>query len=165
MKSYCKIDKNVQKEVNFKVFVVSLVFLIVGIVGVVSYIILGGFVFKTEPKWLNYMLWASSILFAFGLIYIIINFTTNKKSVAQNLADESEFFEDHLTLNSYKNGEQIGTAKVYYKDILKLKETKHYIFLYISAFQAVAVNKQDLTQEDISKLKLLVLEAKNKVKI
>lgn len=85
----------------------------------------------------------------------MINKTT-KKTVASELVNEYEFDNDFFTVTSYKHSEQVGTIKVFYKEIYKIKEKNNYIFLYINRVNAYIVDTENLPKEDITLLRAIL---------
>ena len=117
MKCSVNIDEKLQKELNEKTFIWSLISLIVGSIGLGAYIIIGTFY---ENIILEMLLWVFAFAFGIGLSLLIAINKINKKIRQNNQIDELEFFEDHFTSTTTKNGEVISTNKIYYKDLLLL---------------------------------------------
>jgi len=159
MKCTVKIDENVQRELNDQMWVVSLISLIVGSVGLASYIVISVFV---ESVWLELLLWPMAFAFGVGLTLLISIKKINKKSVQNNLIDNLEIEEDYVVSTTMKNGEIISTLKTYYKDLLKVKETENFLFLYINKASAVPIPKQSFSPEEFSLIKLWVNSARIK---
>lgn len=155
----CKtpIDENAQKALTKKFYIISLIALIVGAIGIVAYIVIGVFV---ESSYLDIML-VFSLPFGFGLVYVISINKIIKKAVANNIVNEYEFDNDFFNVSSYKNGEVVGTSKVYYKDLYKIKEKDGYIFLYINISNAYIVKEDALSENDQTLLKALLKINKN----
>ena len=149
MKYTCKIDENLQKEGNQKGRRNIVTMLVAGIVGLVAYIAISLFV---ESPYLDYLLWPSAIFFAFGVVLLFVMNKTNKTTIAKNMVDEYEIFEDHIVVDSYQNGEKTVSVKTYFKDIIKIDETKNYFFLYPSKQAAYPVPKNEFSPEELEKL-------------
>ncbi|MBQ8615034.1 MAG: YcxB family protein [Clostridia bacterium] len=159
MKCSVKIDEKLQKELNEKLWLNSLISLIVGAIGLGAYIVIGIFF---ESFWLEMLLWVCAFAFGIGLSMLIAVNKVNKKASQNNHVDEMEFFEDHFIGTTTKNGEVIATNKVYYKDLLKIRETENYIFLYMNTAAAAPVPKKEFSPEELSTIKLWVNSAKIK---
>ena len=107
-----------------------------------------------EWLWLDFVLWIGAILFAWGLTMFITVNKVNKKSTSRNLIDEIEFNEEYFEEKIMKNNEVIATNKRYYKDLIKIKETENYIFLYSSRASATPVYKKAFSPEELTLIKV-----------
>ena len=159
MKCSVKIDEKLQKELNEKTWLNGLIFTIIGAIGLGLYIIIGTFI---ENIILEIFLWVFAFLLAYGVFILILVKMTNKKSVNNNLTDEIELFEEYLIESTRKNDEVISTNKIYYKDLLKIRETENFLFLYPNKVSAVPISKKEFTSEEFSTIKLWVNSAKVK---
>lgn len=159
MKCSVKVDENMQKELNNELKNKSKIMVIVGVIGFVLYIALSLFF---ENSYVDLVLWISAFIFGVGLVLLFTVNKTNKNSVERNLVDEIELFEDHLIENIKKNEEVIATNKHYYKDIIKVKETENYLFLYVNKAAAVPIIKSAFTKDELVNIKILVNSAKAK---
>lgn len=155
MKYTCKINQEIQAELNKSSKRNSIIATIIGIVGLVAYIALSMwkelFVFEM-------LLWISACLFGVGIAYIVLINKSNKKAANSTMDGEYELEETFMTIKAHKDGEQISSAKVYYKDMVKLKETANYIFLYPNRQMAYPVPKNKLSAEELSLLKSWISE-------
>ena len=152
-----RLDENVQKEFMAKTFIVSLVCLILGSVGLVAYLtwdVLSEFIEIKAPSIV--LLIAFSCLFAFGLVFIISRNKVVKKARSENKSEVYEFFNNYVVANDYFNGEQVATVKIYYNQIVKRKETKNYIFFYVQATAACPVSKANLTEGELNAVRALL---------
>ena len=88
---------------------------------------------------------------------------THKITVPKDYFKESasSLNEEFMEVSSIKNGEVIGTSKIYYKDLVKVKETENYLFLYPNKTQAFAISKK-ISTEELSLLKVWVHSSKVK---
>lgn len=154
-----KIDENLQKEINQKMWVTSLILTIVGSIGLCVYIILGTFF---ENIFLELFLWCVAFMFGFGLVFLITINKTNKKASGLNITDEFEINEEFVNLTTMKNNGVISTAKIYYKDIIKIRETENYLVLYLNKASALTIPKKSFSEEDYSTVKLWVYSAKQR---
>jgi hypothetical protein len=147
-----KIDVEVQKELSKKIYKNSLIALIVGAVGLAVYIVLGTIF---ENYWLDLLL-VFAIPFGFGLVFIITIKKLMKKVEDINQINEYVFEEVFVNVSTIRNGESVGTAKIYYKDLVKSKETQNYIYMYINKSAALPVKKENLTQDELIVLRSLL---------
>ena len=154
-----KIDESLQKEVNEKMWITSLIATIVGAIGLGAYIVLATFF---DNFLLDILLWVMAFIFGFGVVYLVIIRKINKKSVSNETTDELEIYEEYIDLSTIKNNEVVVTLKTYYKDLLKVKEIKNYLLLYINKSGALAIPKDAFTPEEFSTIKLWVNSARMK---
>jgi len=160
MKCRLQVTEQVQKELNARAQLANLILLILGSIGLLAYIVIGVI---HEYAWLDYLLWVSAIFFGFGLVFYITIKKINKKNPNLNSTVEYELNEDHFVETIFKNNEQIGNNKFYYKNIMKIRDMKSYIFIYVSASAACAIPKSELTTEEITTLKTWIEKAKQKL--
>lgn len=146
MKCKSEITETMLKELNAKTKLLYLIILIIGIVGIVSYIVLA--VIDYSSNFSSYLLFVSAFYFAFGLILLVMANSNIKKQLAEKKYDEYEFLDDFIIATSFKNGEQIATAKYKYYEFVKIKETEHYLFLYPNKFSALGLPKDQFKKEE-----------------
>lgn len=142
-----KLDLNMQKALNRKRFITYVVMLVVGSVGLFAYLAIS-VALESGPKWLDYILWTSAVFFGFGLVFLLVLNKTNKKVEESQRVNNYVFFKDFMLITTYCKGEAISSLKQYYHEIVKVKETKDYIFLYLSSNLAYPLLKKDLKEED-----------------
>ena len=159
MKYSLKVDRELQEELNKTLKRNSLIMIIIGAIGLVAYIAISMFI---EHYFLEMLLWLFVGLCGIGVGLLIVVNKTNKKVVDNNLVGEYELFEEYLIINTLKNDEQISTMKFYYKDIVKIKETESYIFLYPNKQIAYPIAKKKLLPEELSIAKLWINTARLK---
>lgn len=162
MKCKVKIDRKVQDELNKNIQIVSIICLIVGVIGLIAYIVLGAII-ESEPFWIEFFL-AFSAPFAFGLVMLVINANNKKKVEKAVIEDAFDFQEEFMMVESSKNGEVVSNLKFYYKEIIKVKETNNYLFLYPNKASAFAIPKHDLSEDELNTLKGWVKIAREKSK-
>ena len=152
------IDEKAQKALSKGVIIFCIVSLVLGSVGLLLYI---GLTMFFENIYLDILL-LFCIPFSLGLVYIIMINKNIKTMAKSNITNEYEFNIDHIFVTSYKNGEQVGTQKVYYKDVFKTRETDEYIFIYVNRISAFILKKSNATTEQLTIIKrLLKLETIN----
>ena len=152
-----KLDENAQKEFMGRLFIVSLVCLIIGSAGIAAYLvwdIIAVIIEIYEPH--IAILIAVALLFAFGLIFVISYNKAVKKARTEDKREVYEFFNNYVVANDYVNGEQVATVKIYYKNILKRKETKNFIFFYVQANAACPVGKAGMTEGELNAVRSLL---------
>jgi len=159
MKYSVKVDRELQEEVNKTLKRNCLIMVIIGAIGLVAYIAISMFI---EHFLLEIFLWIFAGLLGVGVCLLIVINKTNKKAADNNFIGEYELFEEYLIVNTFKNDEQISTIKLYYKDVIKIKETENYIFLYPNKQIAYPIAKKKLLPEELSMVKLWINAARLK---
>lgn len=148
----------VQKELSKTFMLVGVITLALGCLGIAVYLafsILSVFGIGKEPS-LFYLL-PPAVLFAFGLVLVV----TCRKLVKQARStparvEECEFFSDCIIANDFLNGENIGTGRFLYKQIVNRRETANYIFFYLDNAVATPLEKNGLDEKEINTLRALV---------
>lgn len=72
--------------------------------------------------------------------------------LSQDAEVEVEFYDDSLKMNTLKSGEKVGETVIKYAEIYKIKETKEFLYIYISGNQSVLCGKQNV-EGDLEKAK------------
>lgn len=131
----------------------------------IAYAVLGGimlltstliYVIKPLPELPFLWLILGTVLLIFGLTIVGSAKNINKLNGVNKKVEEAEFFSDYLINREYENGEHLVTAKVYYSRLVRVKETKNYIFLYNTRVTAVAVDKNKLTEQELNGIRSLL---------
>lgn len=159
MKIRTKITKQTQNELTKTAQITYLIMTIIGAIGLFAYIVLGTI---TNAN-VEFML-AFSVPFAFGLVFYITIKKQIKNIPSSINVNVYDIFEDHLTIKSITNGEEVGNNKVYYKDIIKRKETKNYIFLYPNKVNAFPIAKEELSDAELTELRAILKMPQKKQK-
>lgn len=139
------INSEVQKEISKKAYIIWLTALIVGIIGLVAYIVLGT-IFPDVSE-LDLLLFFS-MPFGFGLVFVLTIKKQIKSVQTLNQVNTYEFFEDHVVVSTVRNMEVVGSVKVYYKDLTKSKETEKYFLLYLNNVSVLPIKKDGLKPEE-----------------
>lgn len=153
-----QVDLNVQKELSKKFYVVGIIALSIGCVGVAAFLtidILSAFNILPEPNIL--ILVAVATVFAFGLV-LIATFRKLFKTAGNAPVRTAvcEFYADCIIGEDILNGEKVGAAKILYGQIVNRKETVSYLFFYLNAAVATPVLKNGLTTEELNTLRALI---------
>ena len=154
-----KIDENLQKEINRKMWIYSLILTIIGLVGLCVYVVLS---VKYDNAWTETLLWVMAFSFGFGISFIVSIKKTNKKVSMNNYTDNLEINEEYIFATTTKNEDVISTIKIYYKDLIKIKETERFLVLYVTKINALIIPKNSFNPEEISTIKLWIYSAKKK---
>lgn len=139
------INSEVQKEISKKAYIIWLTALIVGVIGLVAYIVLGT-IFPDVSE-LDLLLFFS-MPFGFGLVFVLTIKKQIKSVQTLNQVNTYEFFEDHVVVSTVRNMEVVGSVKVYYKDLTKSKETEKYFLLYLNNVSVLPIKKDGLKPEE-----------------
>lgn len=139
------INSEVQKEILKKAYIIWLTALIVGIIGLVAYIVLG-IIFPNVSE-LDLLLFFS-MPFGFGLVFVLTIKKQIKSVQTLNQVNTYEFFEDHVVVSTVRNMEVVGSVKIYYKDLTKSKETEKYFLLYLNNVSVLPIKKDGLKPEE-----------------
>lgn len=139
------INSEVQKEISKKAYIIWLTALIVGVIGLVAYIVLGT-IFPDVSE-LDLLLFFS-MPFGFGLVFVLTIKKQIKSVEKLNQINTYEFFEDHVVVSTVRNMEVVGSVKVYYKDLTKSKETEKYFLLYLNNVSVLPIKKDGLKPEE-----------------
>lgn len=152
IKCTTEIDEISQKSLSKYTKIYSIISLVVGSVGLLVYLILGTIF---DNQYLDFLL-LFSIPFGFGLVFLITLNKNIKNMTNNNFVNSYEFDTDYFNVATSKNGEVVGTQKIYYNNIHKVIERDCYLFIYINKVNAFIVNKNNLSAEDLRYLKELL---------
>ncbi len=157
MKATFEMNPQMRKEMEKTIRVLWTVFMCLGGLILVLYAV-GDLVYKSQTHEgsspYKALLYYGVFMLVMGLIMNILMNKMNKKNdkINENTVANYEFFEEYFTVEDIKNGEVTANQKVYYKDLIKFKETKSYLFLYPMTVTAYPIEKSavtDGTYEDI----------------
>ncbi len=147
-----KIDNAAQKALSKKTMITYLVMLIIGSIGLFSYMVFASIYIN---KYL-YILLIFAIPFSIGFVcYITLNSSIKDISKCQ-FTNKYEFDKNFFNVITIKEGNEIGKQKINYKDIYKVKETKEYIFIYINKLDAYIIKKSNTDNNTIINIKILI---------
>ena len=152
IKCTTEIDEISQKSLSKYTKIYSIISLVVGSVGLLVYLILGTIF---DNQYLDFLL-LFSIPFGFGLVFLITLNKNIKNMTNNNFVNSYEFDTDYFNVATSKNGEVVGTQKIYYNNIHKVIERDYYLFIYINKVNAFIVNKNNLSAENLRYLKELL---------
>ncbi|MGN0806162.1 MAG: YcxB family protein [Candidatus Coproplasma sp.] len=147
-------NANMNKELNKTTIILGIAYAVLGgIILLTSTII---YIVEPLPDVPYIWLILGTVLFIFGLTICGSAKNINKLNGVNTKVEESEFFTDYLINREYENGEHLVTAKIYYSRLIKVKETKNYLFLYNTRVTAVAVDKNKLTEQELNGIRSLL---------
>lgn len=152
-----KIDGKMQKELIMWQIVCSWILLGIGIAGLVVYI--GVYVGLNLKE--NYPLLIScSIVFAVGLVFVVSFNKIVKNAEVINKTNIYTISQEFMQIETEYHGEIQESSKLYYSDILKIKETKNCIFVYPDSTKAFPIEKKNVS--DIDSLRRLLFSGQKK---
>ena len=97
-----------------------------------------------------------ALVLAGGILMIWCYFKIKRDTLKENRTNEVEFFEEYLESRVIKNEQVVATQKVNYNEIVKIKETEDYIFIYPTINTAFVVDKKQFTSQELVEIKLLI---------
>lgn len=149
-----KLTKEVDEEAGKKLKKWLKIAWIVGLIGIIVNLIISCTVYldaEKDPLWLEIELYASAILFAFGLVLTLTVKSTEKKAQAYTMNAENryEFFDDCVVTSSYRGEDKFAEVKNYFTEFTKIKKTEHYVLLHLGMRGAYPVEIAALTEEQL----------------
>ena len=161
VKARVTVDAALQKRISKNSRIVLLCAMIVGIVMLIAYVALyivseEGLVVLEDDFLLDLLLWAGAILFAVGLMSLIMSGMTNRKQLSLAFVNEYEFYPEGLVINDYRAGEHVSTARLRYSDFEKIRESREFFLLYPNRVTVYPVDKALLTEEECAQLRAML---------
>lgn len=143
VKTSVTIDGKVQGELNKTSRILGIIYIVLGAVLTADGLALCFWeAFNNSDDIFGTALLVVGLILLFGGIFVIIVCEKAKKTTCKFVrVEEVEFFSDYFIEREYTDGEHTSTNKVYYKWLVKIKETQNYLFLYNTRVTAVAVDK------------------------
>ena len=83
--------------------------------------------------------------------------------LSQDAEVEVEFYNDEIKMNTLKSGEKVGETVIKYAEIYRIKETKDFMYIYISGNQSIIAGKQNV-EGDLEKVKDILVQKVAKYK-
>lgn len=96
------------------------------------------------------------VFLIFGIVTVVSQASMIKQIRQSNRVEEAEFFRDYLIVREYADGEHVSTVKIYYKWLVRVKETSNYLFLYNTRVTAVPVEKSTLPINELNAVRKLL---------
>lgn len=148
-----KLDSSVQKEMNKNLWIVSLASFIVGFLGIVSYLIID---FLYSGTWVNIYLAVVFVVFVLGFTFFLVVNGMNRNTLKDNFYVDVEIYENYFVSTTRDKDQVLASINLKYDNIVKIKETKKFLFMYLSRTMAVPICKKQFTKEEISMIKVWV---------
>lgn len=156
-------NENLNKELNKPSKILGIVYTVTGAIMIFLYILLSvlsdeeiGVADKEAVAFNIFLMAAGAVLLVIGIVLIGTYARINKLKGVETKSEENEFFTDYLINREYVNGEHISTAKVYYHRIVRVKETKSYIFIYNTRVTALSVDKTAIPANELTTIRSLL---------
>lgn len=151
-------DENVYKELNKGMRNLGILYIVCGaIIFVLSCVLFGINAYEgTDDADNRIMLIAGLLFLVLGIVFLVICGRTAKTALKLKRVQELEFFGDYLLEKGYTDGEHTSTNKIYYKWIVRVKETQNYLFLYNTRMTALAVDKKSLPLNELNTIRSLL---------
>lgn len=153
MKSSVKVDEKVMKQLNSNILKNGLIWTISIASIILTYIMVAVFLNKNTNA---FILSLMALVLAGGILMIWCYFKIKRDTLKENRTNEVEFFEEYLESRVIKNEQLIATQKVNYNEIVKIKETEDYIFIYPTINNAFVVEKKQFSNQELVEIKLLI---------
>ena len=156
---FTPVNEENQREltaVRRKTFLLAI---IIGAVGMLAYVVLRTFI---ESPVLDVML-IFAVPFGVGLVLYLVLDANIKQPAQKNYVNRFEFNDETLDIATMRHDEVIAAYKLHYNEIVKVKETEKYYFVYIAKFSAYIISKENLTEDEKNKInKLLKISNQHK---
>lgn len=148
-----EINEDAQRALTKRIQRIYLALIVISSIGLLAYVVFS--VIFIDADYLEYLL-LFAIPFGFSLIFYITINTNIKKMEENKFVNEYEFENEYFNVKTSRDGDEIGTQKIYYKDIVKIKEDNEYIFIYINRTNAYIVKKANASLENLQRLKVML---------
>ena len=147
------LTKDVQKAMTKRIWIYSWIAFSIGLIGILLYLT-SDFIWN-EQEWTKFLL-VFAIPFGFGITYIIMLKKLYKLPLDERNVNIYQFEDDGFTVITFKGNINTGSARITYDQIVKIKETGEYLFLFVNKFSAFAIKKNDVSISDIETIKMYV---------
>lgn len=150
-------DEKMYNELNRSMHNLGILYIVCGaIIFALGVVMLGISIYEGTDDW-NIILLAVGVIFVFlGIFFMLLCKNSAKAARKFKRLDEVEFFGDYLIEKGYTDGEHTSTVKLYYKWIVRVRETNNYLFLYNTRVTAVAVDKNGLPLDELNTIRSLL---------
>ncbi|MDE7162621.1 MAG: YcxB family protein [Clostridia bacterium] len=158
IKTSTNLDEKLYIELNGKLRKQCIAYIIIGaLLAPLGILGLGVDIYKGEDITSGTVVLAAGVAIIFlGIFFLIYYKNFNRAAVKMNRVEEVEFFNGYLMEYEYTDGELTSTNKVYYKWLLRIRETKSYLFLYNTRVTAIAVDKNALPLSELNTIRMLL---------
>ena len=143
-----KLDKNVNKELNRKNMISWLIVMLIGI-AVTAYGVVSTLFSLLESFYCSLLMVIGLLFITFSLICIIIIIKIGKEQKDSDIELVYDFCKKYVILKRVKGEEIIEQEKIIYKNIIKTRKTKHFIYIYKTDKTVVPFCIQNVNEEDL----------------
>lgn len=151
--------EEVARRMSKKLYIGSILALIIGSVGLAAYLAVSvGHYMVTETD----LVWADALLvfalpFGFGLVFLLTLNRQYKQAAAMSDCEmQYEFFSDGIVLREFRRGEQTGTAKFLYSQVMGARQNKEFLFFSLIKPASYPLLKSSMTAEELNTVKSLL---------
>lgn len=152
--------KKLQKFLWQKLYICSIVSLVVGVIGVLAYIIVSTVwetLYEYSPAWSEALL-AFAVPLGIGIVFVLSFRSTFKQG--EKLADAAnvyEFYSDCVIVHELHGGVETGVARMEYTKIAKTAGKGQFLLIrYICGGSALPIDKTTLSQTELNTVKKLL---------
>lgn len=151
--------KRVQKALFQKLFVCSVVALIIGAIGVLAYIILATVwetLYEYTPAWCDALL-VFAVPLGIGIVFTLSFRSTFKQ--AEKLAgsvNEYEFYSDCVIIREINNGKEVAGRRTEYNRINTTQKGQYLLIRYLNNNQALPIDTATLSERELNTIKKLL---------
>ncbi len=158
VKTSVKQDEKLYNELNKNLRTVGVICLVAGAVILACGILIMGIdIYEGTEDSSTYIVFGLGAMFlALGIIYVLMCKNAAKAALKMTRVEDVEFFGDYFIVREYTDGEHTATNKVYYKWIVRFRETKNYLFMYNTRVTAVAVDKNSIPPSELNTIRTLL---------
>lgn len=96
------------------------------------------------------------VIFAGGMIYILIFLLGNRKRYATAKVNTVELFRDYMIVTEDDPSAPAAVVKVYYSTLVKRRESKDYFLAFVSNMAFYPIGKADLTPAERDMVRVLL---------
>ena len=143
-----KLDKNANKELNRKNMISWLIVMLIGIL-VTAYGVVSSLFNLLEGFYCSLLMVIGLLFVLFSLICVIIIIKIGKEQRDSNIELVYDFCKKYVILKRIQNGNELEQEKITYKNIIKTRRTKHYIYIYKTDKTVVPFCITDVKEEDL----------------
>lgn len=158
--SECVMSEEIQKKFSHKLYIASVISLVIGSVGLAAYLVTSvsyDFIYDFIPEWCNaFLLFA--VPFGFGLVFLLTLKSQIKNSrKLEGIKNVYEFYSDCILARELRGGLQTGVVRFTYDNIVKTKDDEDMLYFYYQVKTlAYPLEKNSLTPAELNTVKKLL---------
>lgn len=157
VKTSVELDVKLHSELNKNLRTLGILYIVCGaVIFVLGAVLVGISLYDGTGDWDAVMLIVGAAFAGFGIFFLITFNNANRTAQRMKRVEEVEFFSDYMIEREYTDGELTSMNKVYYRWIVRVRETKNYLFLYNTRVTALAVDKNSLPPNELSLIRNLL---------